>query len=68
MAKSDVDWNALIILGIGLGLLYFNSTVQLCTGWSMINPLCWAGSIATHSLMMISGWILTIVGAIKLIF
>lgn len=66
MAKG-IDWTALIIMAMGGALLYFNSAVKICTGWNIINPLCWAGSLMTHTLMLWGGIILLIVGLIKLI-
>ena len=59
-------WGILLIL-IGAVLLYINSTYSVCQGWNIINPLCWGSSLIIHSVLLLGGIILIIVGIIKLI-
>ena len=64
--RKRINWNALIIIVLGGTLLYFNSTIEICTGLLMLNPFCWAGSLMTHSIMLIIGALLLIIGLVKL--
>jgi hypothetical protein len=65
--KSNINWAALIVIALGGATLYFNSVAKLCRGWSMLNPACWLGSVATHSTMLIVGIVLILLGTVKLL-
>jgi hypothetical protein len=57
-----------MLLIIGGIMIYVNSTVTLCKGWNIINPLCWGGSLLTHSVLLFGGIALIGSGVLKLIF
>ena len=67
MKKKNRMIRGIVLLLIGIALLIFNSVFSVCTGWNMINPLCWGGSIIIHTILFLGGIILIIVGLVSLI-
>ena len=66
--KKGVKIISVVMLIIGIAMLYFNFTASFCTGWNIINPLCWIGSFIAHSIFLIGGIALTIAGILRLLF
>lgn len=67
LSNNKKNKNGILFSIIGGGLIYFNSTITVCSGWQKINPLCWGSSLITHSLLLGVGIVFLVSGIIEII-
>lgn len=58
---------SLILIFLGALGLWFNSTYTACTGWQVINPLCWLGAFLTHAILYWTSIVFLVVGGLMLL-